>query len=263
MTKYDGRCFRRSFLFAFQAFWVLLLTAAAVYKIVESGVASYVRHFTNWSWTLQIAFYALTLPYPRQPNFLAIVMLLLFVPVASIVWNVAILVFIMLADGPAFLPALFEVMQPGIVVLGNDLFHVVPLLALVFYYFLHRPLVRLALVRYYYFNNPWFGSQHDYVSFLSLFLLQVYVWPALPVLLYMVFFDPHQVYDTTLSPAWGIGTYFLVNTLFIGLPVILELSLLPTPRADASTLKRSTTATTTTPLTRQRRSQAHFDLVLS
>src|SRR5690349_17523236 len=80
-------CFRLAyFYFLLQALWVLGLTAAAIAKIATDGFHSYVSHFTNWSWTLQIVFYGATLIYPFWLRGGVAVIQLLFFLLSGVVW---------------------------------------------------------------------------------------------------------------------------------------------------------------------------------
>ena len=78
-------------LFVAQLLFVLLVAGTALAKLVEFGGHSYVEHFTNWSWTAQILFYAGTLPAGVSPGgsrFAGAIVALAWLPLVGIVTSV-------------------------------------------------------------------------------------------------------------------------------------------------------------------------------
>lgn len=163
--------------------WFLVITAMAIAKLVEFGFAEYIQHFTNWTWTLSCIFYGGTLcfslsPYTREflasPEFdpkdaitttrvvwpddrhtlcnvrcAATWIAIFLLPLIGLTFFVALAVFVLLLVDPTFVTDLFAQLGPGVVMVANDVYHVVPCLALLFFVSINHHLVWYALNRTY------------------------------------------------------------------------------------------------------------------
>lgn len=152
--------------------WVLVLIALALVKAGQaSDVPKAIRldliHLTNWSWKLAIIFFSSTLCFgtpanrPGRPaacctvNEVSCVVAWCFFPLNAAVWFVAIAVFVLLLTNPAFITDIFMNISPGIVMVANDIFHIVPVIAVLFFVITHRWLLVVG-VRRAYAATGWF-----------------------------------------------------------------------------------------------------------
>lgn len=196
--------------------WATLMLAAAAFKIAESGVNSYVRHYTNWSWTLQLLFYYASAPAPLlvalrdrsgwRDAALAVVAFGL-LPLNGVVWVVASVVNVLLASGHSFIDSYFVEHAPSLVVLGNDVYHLFPLVALLLY------VVFNARIAFYAVNELLVAERRGF------FLYLAYGGTLISLLTYLALFDPHEVYSTDLPFAFGGAFALLVLTLVTALPL--------------------------------------------
>lgn len=198
--------------------WATLMLAAAVFKIAESGVNSYVRHYTNWSWTLQLLFYYASAPAPllvalrkhgAWRNVTLAVVAFAFLPLNGVVWVVASVVNLLLASGHSFIDEYFEQHAPSLVVLGNDVYHLFPLVALLLYLVFNARVVFFAL------NQLLAGERRGF------FLYLAYGGTLISLLTYLALFDPHVVYSTDLPFAAGGLFALLVLTLVNAIPLAI------------------------------------------
>lgn len=128
-------------------------------KISMYGVPGFVKHFTNWAWQLQGWYYLLSVtvfrPPPASPTACCFnvrcagnVAFWLFFPVNQIVWFVFAAVVLLLATDAEFITDLFASIAPGVVIIGNDVFHTYPVLFIVVYAGLFRRLLWYGLNRW-------------------------------------------------------------------------------------------------------------------
>jgi len=201
-----------------QLLWAFTMLVGAVLKIVDSGVHSYLRHFTNWSWTLQLLFYFATSPAPLLvvndstkslgAQFVRAVVALTFVPLVGIVFVVAGVVMVLLGTRSQFLVVLFREHSPSFVMLGNDVYHFVPIIALLGY----------GLVNWHFILHSinWLLNRSGRWA-LALYL--AYGGPAISLLWYITFFDPRVVYQTSIGFVPGALFTVIMLTLFVFAPV--------------------------------------------
>jgi hypothetical protein len=231
------------FLSAAQALWVLLKVVAVLQKVIEHGIVPYVRHFTNWSWTLQLIFYALTLgaapvrfglvsANSALGRFTRTVIVVGLFPINGIVFTVMFGVSVLLGTGSPFLSEFLTKYPPEIVFLGNDLFHFWPIVVLLIYYIVYRKLVLFSL-------NRVVSQLHllDSPVRFSVFVLYLAYGGAIVALgIYSVLFDPRVVYETDLSIASGFLVALVALTIFSLLPLLYILGLLGVASREALTL---------------------------
>lgn len=211
-------CIRRALVFFLaQLLLVIALGLIMVAKIVEFGWFEYIRHFTNWSWTLQTLFYAITLLGIVAIDATALFVAAVFLPLTTIVFSVWIGSSVLLIRDPDFVTHFFDMWPAGVVMVGNDVVHVMPVLVLVFYAWLQGPLVRYGLRRTAYSALHVWGPMY----FLLFCVWQVWGGALLAIGLYRIFFDPNEVYATTLPEAQALGLPLLVGFLVAGVPLIM------------------------------------------
>ncbi len=204
-----------------QIAWAIAMTISILGKLANDSLLSYVMHFTNWSWTLQTVFYTATLFVPlllvgliRLRSFVGYfseaIVVLLFFPLNGIVWSVMVLVSALLGFGSPFITDFFERYPPGIVFLGNDLFHVFPVLALVIFAFLYGTFILMA----HYDALMYFDVLRSPARLTSYVLYQAYIGPLILATLYALIFDPRIVYETTLPFLVGFVILIMSLTVF-------------------------------------------------
>lgn len=187
-----------------QAILVGLMFAATIGKIIEFGFLEYVQHFTNWSWSLQTAFYFFTLPsylivalevddwkLHWQARFIAIT----FLPLWGIVSTVLLLVILMLLVGSDMLDSLIMVVPISVIVLGNEVFHFFTVLLLATWAVANQRMLYYAL-------NQLFSHRKVHQTrkiYWALILYETIIGSSIPLLFYVSIFDPHVVYQTEIS----------------------------------------------------------------
>lgn len=195
--------------FVLQALVVATLIGTAITKSVAfSAPLDYVAHFTNWSWTLQIVFYALTLTAaaPVCVPFAACVVAWLFLPLVAIVANVVVLVWLVLSvDDSNFLTDFFAQIRPGFVMIGNDWFHLIPAGLLLLYAIAWSALVYYSLYRF--FAAP-LVRDHERCRFVAV-AYQIWGFFALVAIYFAVLAalgtNVNEVYGTELNVGAGLG----------------------------------------------------------
>ena len=191
--------------------------ALIVAKVVEFGWFEYVRHFTNWSWTMQTLFYAITLLFIIVPDGTAIFVGLTFLPLVTIVFSVWVGSSVLLIRDPAFITPFLAQWPAGVVMLGNDAVHVLPVIIIIFYAWLQGPLVGYGLRRTAHAALYGWGP----VYFLVFCVWQTWGGALLAIGLYRMFFDPNEVYRTTLPEAEALGLPLVVGLIVAGVPLIM------------------------------------------
>lgn len=132
--------------------WTVVLAASVGFKLRGASTgADYMQHFTNWSWSLMLAYYAIdTLSWlepgwqRRLARFNAVV---LFWLMHGVAWTVFTLMLLVFDDNPHILEQVAEGYDGNMTLVwnGDRLFHVVPALVNLLYAMLQRPLLRRAL----------------------------------------------------------------------------------------------------------------------
>lgn len=201
--------------------WGTLLFFSAVGKVWREDFFDYATHYTNWSWTLQFIFYMATAFGPlaiatynvavfRFTNWVIVVLLM---PLYGIVWTVALLVSLWLALGTDEINELVSKFGTPLVMLGNDVYHIVPVIAIVIYILLNAPDVYYAL------NGALHRTRFTVSVIIGLYF--VYVGPLITLLFYISIFDPMAVYKPAFSPLAAAIVAFLGATLISGVPLLI------------------------------------------
>jgi len=241
-------CRWRAFIFIVQFAWALFLWWLAIEKCVLFGTYSYVSHLTNIGWTLESLLFTVTLSFILPPtialcnvNTAAACMAACFFPVWLLAWFIAATVFLLLIKDPEFITDLFDSMEPGLVIVGNDLFHVVPLIALIFLGAVHFALISLGINRFFVGARRTCGTCGAVAVFVYLaFGGALAIIGAYCALTYALGTSPQERYGTDLPYGVGIGYFFSVAVLFNVVPLtalacccgICRPS--PTPRYDVA-----------------------------
>lgn len=220
--------------FTLHAVWTIVILSAAVGKLINHGFFNYVRHYTNWSWTLQLLFFAATLAAPfiqhgfishksALGSFTQTVLVLGFFPLFGVVTTVMALVNVLLGSMSDFITDIFAVMPAQIVIIGNDLFHNWPFTNMLIFAFAYHRLLYHSLNRV----AAHFGVAYDALRLTLWFAYEGFFGTILSLLLYALLFDPRQVYETDIPFETGgalaaflvlfsSGFFFLVTAALVG-----------------------------------------------
>lgn len=208
----------------------LSMAGIEVAKILELGFAGHFTHFTNWAWSIETLFYGFSLAAALIQyglidvnsaigRFTCTLLVLFFFPVLGIVAIVAVVVFVLLGTNAQFLADLLTQLPPTIVMLGNDVFHMIPVIFILIYFLAFFKLIIFSinrmLVQSRVFDSP---------GRLAVFILyQAYAGTGAVVIIYALIFDPHEVYKTTIWTGAGlvVGLLTLTVTNLIPLMIIL------------------------------------------
>jgi hypothetical protein len=224
---------RAALLFVIHGGWVVLMLCSIVLKVAEHGVASYVRYFTNWSWTLQALFYASTLGAPLLEhgalatsgaiaNSTRAIVALGFFPLNGIVFVVMFVVTVLLGTNSPFLADFIDDLPLPIVLIGNDLFHFWPIVNHLLYAVAYPTVIRTAHAQW----LPHGGDRGINVARRLYYIIyQAFIGSAVPLGIYAAIFDPRIVYETSLSLASGLAVVFLALVVFNLVPVIYSVPL--------------------------------------
>lgn len=210
-----------------QLTWAVMMGLAAIFKIVEYGFYQYIRHYTNWSWTLQALFYFATMgapfilvglvsPYGPIGRFTRAVIVLGFLPLNGIVWSVLVLVSVLLGTKSPFLTDVFAQLDPAIVMLGNDLYHFWPTVVILIYYIVYNKVIHFA-INALYAHQRLLESAFRLVVFIA---YEAFLGTAISLVTYGLIFDPHEVYKSNLSTAEG-ATVVLITLCSVNLVPLL------------------------------------------
>jgi len=210
--------------------WPTLMLSFAVAKTWRFGVVSYVSHFTNWSWTLQILFFYGTALAPFvSTGFIApdsaagawtrTVIVLGLWPLIGIVFSVMYAVSYLLGTGSHFLSDIFVKYPPEIVFIGNDLVHFWPIVTLLIFFIVYNKLVAFA------FNDVLARRRlvRSAVRFTAFIVYQAYAGAGIAVAIYALLFDPRIVYKTNQTIAEGTLVLAISLTFAAPLPLLLFL----------------------------------------
>lgn len=218
-------------IFAATLLWAIFLWVLAIEKMASPpplGLESYVKHFTNWSWTFAALFYVLVLPFIIPSTTCCInvrtsaaVVAWCFFPLNLIVWYVAAAVFVLLVKDPEFITDLFESMEPGIVMVWNDVFHVVPVIALLFFASINYYLLFFGLNRWFVSARGCCGSGCVALGyFYQLIGGTLIVVAAYFITLAALGTSVNEVYGTDIPIGAGLAFLVLVALLVNGIPLL-------------------------------------------
>ena len=134
--------------------WVIFLFFVLVEKVAFFSFTSFIRYFTNWAWTTHLIFYTLTLSLFIDKSYGVCgsrtgtwVIAVCFFPLGTITLFIMTLVSALLLKDPDFLLDVFMYIDPGIVVVGNDIVHVYPFLAWIIFAYFYKQQIEEAMQR--------------------------------------------------------------------------------------------------------------------
>jgi len=236
LTPASARWYRRAALagglFVAQLVWTLFLLGAAVAKIFEFGAFQYTRHYTNWSWTLQMLFFAATLgaPFvqlgfapPRSGlgQWTTTILVLAFFPLLGVVTTVALLVWVLLGTNSPFITDIFERVPPQIVILGNDLYHMIPVFSLLVFLLVYKKLIYFAVNRAAADSN----MARSVARLTTFIAYESLLGAGISLAIYALIFDAQEVYETQLSVGAGIVLGFFSILASSGVPFLIVAAL--------------------------------------
>jgi hypothetical protein len=207
-------------LFVGQALLVLIMEVLFIAKAAEFGLGETLAHVSNWAWQAAALFYALLLPAidERALPFVNVVVVVGWLPLATIIAYVAVVVAALLLESPAFIVELFGVYDAGDVIVGNEVLHFVPLLVFAAVSTARRALIFNALYRA--FTSP--ALRADGLSFVGLVLYEVWFGAGAFFLVYILYLaatgsSPMQVYEeSAIEYGRGSMLFLLVAALVAG-----------------------------------------------
>lgn len=203
-----------------QLAWVFVALSTAIVKVTAYDAFEFPLHLTYWSWTLVTVFLALTLVsvVPECIDCAASVVVACYFPLFALVWYVVVAVNVLFLDDPAFSVDLFELVAPGLVIVGNEFVHFVPVYVLSVYGLLNAPLIAYALNRC--FARGAFDRQPQLFGLAVVYL--VVGGGALVIVAYVLALlalgtSPQRVYDTDIGLGLGLALYVVVALVANGL----------------------------------------------
>lgn len=182
-------------LIVIQILWIIFIVAAATEKIEHNTWGDYIRHFTNWSWTLQILFYSLTWLGFWYPDLLYAVLVVFFFVTWGTIWVVLTLVVALILTDAHFIMQYVKRYSAGVVIFGNDLYHVFPVIVILLFAFALKQEL----------HNAFRWALEDIKSNFwraVIGIVQIFS-PIILLLMYISIFDPVQVYNARISPVMG------------------------------------------------------------
>jgi hypothetical protein len=221
-------CSWRSLIFFVQLLWTIFLWWLAAEKWALFGTYSYFSHLTNIGWTLEALLFTFTLPFFVSSTTLlcnvqsaAACMALCFAPIWLLAWFIAATVYLLLVHDPEFITDLFETIEPGLVIVGNDLFHIIPLIALIFLGAVHFRLLYFGM-------NRMFTAASRRCGGFGLAVVGVYlafggtliIIAFYCLMTYLLGTSPQERYKTDLSYGAGVANFFAVALLFNIVPLV-------------------------------------------
>lgn len=206
----------KTLLFAvLQTVWLGVLIGALAYKSSGTESIEIIQHFTNWSWFLQILFYAATLiGYFWTPLF-DISVALGFFAVNGLAWFVYALILAIIAHDEEVILKYTKDYDAGIVIIANDLFHVAPVIFVLLFALVNRALIEKIFVR----NT--ISASDPFALVYSFSVYQIYGGSIFLVFLYLLFFDPRKVYSFDVNLLGPAAIAIVVLSLVNGIPYFL------------------------------------------
>lgn len=221
-----------TFLFVVHFTWTIVLLSGAIGKLVNHGFLNYVRHYTNWSWTLQLLFWGGTLAAPFvqsgivRPNsplgsFTRTVIVLGLFPLFGVVTTVMTLVFVLLGTMSDFITDIFQVMAPQIVIIGNDLFHMIPFVTLLLFWLFYHKLVFYSLNQV----AARYNVASDALRLTLWIAYEGFFGAAISLAFYSLLFDARQVYETEIPFVTGAALAVFIILFSSGLSFLIVAAL--------------------------------------
>lgn len=192
----------------------MLLVILTVYSIGGfgkawvSGLDDFLHYFTNWSWMLEGVFYLMVLLGSVVPYLFEFSIFVLFLPVFGLAWYVYVVLMLVLWSRPGLLSEIAD-MDQAVVAVGNEYYHTLPLLLILIFAGLFASDIKRV------YGN--FLARTGKLGRAAYILYSIF-FPTLYSFLYMLFFNPMEVYGVkNLSLLEMITAGIVINTLFSGL----------------------------------------------
>lgn len=196
--------------------WILIMLASVIDSITFGFVDDFVKHFTNWAWTLEMIFFFLLVTGWIGSDLLFEIMCKYFLlPLWGLSWIVFVLVLaLVLRDGNFVLRYLVK-HKSGWVFFGNAFYHYIPpiLFSIIF--------VGMSVEIHAVFNKWTKDFVWTKIEYVLMFIYLTYLAPLFVMCLYAIIFDYKKIYDTTMPLYLGLIICLIVLTIFNGLGFIL------------------------------------------
>lgn len=203
-------------------FFVFFL-AIAISKCVMSGCGSYWSHYTNWSWTAQLVFYGfvsvvqtgwlLLSDKSTKRIFWATAVAgvtLCYVPIVVTLVAIFVAVWYLFWNDPAFVADLLSKnYTTGEIVVGNSLYHDVPIFAILLFSLAQRTFLLRVFCAVCSSLRKTTKSAMRWVFATWVVLVLVFFVPYAYALTYASFNNANSVYDTNLTA----GATFLASAI--------------------------------------------------
>lgn len=163
---------------------IVLFAIGGFGKAAYSGIDDFFSFFTNWAWTVQGIFYTFIAVGLFSKPFQTAVLQLFFIPCLGLSWYVFINLEAVVWMHASIIK-LIQTMDPAVLELGNQFYHVIPMLCMSAFtvVFLNDIFVAQATVVY----GRSYAFRVVYASWCIFF-------PTLLSFLYLIFHDPINVY---------------------------------------------------------------------
>lgn len=178
--------------------WFLFMETSVVNSLCNDGFTPFVRHFTNWSWVIQMTFfYILISGLFSWDELFEVSTLYLLLPSWGVSWIVFVLVLVLeLKDGNFVLNSVIFY-KSGEVFFGNALFHFIPPLIYTIIIIGWLPEIKLVFMDN--STDEWGFWIYSVVS------------PLVPMAIYSLIFDFQDVYKTNLPFYQGFIISLIVS----------------------------------------------------
>lgn len=218
-VNYNIPILERRFTYIIFIGYTIFLWVVMIGKISGNGFGDYLKHLTNWSWTIQALYFLLdsiSVLIDKRGHLLYFIVTYLFWTVNAIVWIVFWLVFFVLGDNPDLLlkMSIIEGGKYGLgeVFVGDRVFHVIPALFFLAYFILRRHVIGYTIVS---LMNP--KSYSFAIRTTSLSIVTI-LGPVIVIFSYKVITDVYNVYGVTTPQ---------ITLVVIGLLILLVQNIIP------------------------------------
>lgn len=208
---------------------VLIFIAGGAFRWFTEPFGVYWQFFTHWSWTLQTLVYVATLIGRLwHPLFLWSVFLF-FMAMFALLWFVLALVWIAISIDANFILQFTKdhggSYGANTVLIGNSIYHTVPVLAALIFLLMYWRLLKHAL------HAP--ARKSPLHLRLAVMVYQIYSLPALITVVYWLSFDVHDIYNVDIPDWVGWIALLLICTVVNGIVYYYSL-----PEARKQILRR-------------------------
>lgn len=240
---HDSRLLRIIFL---DIIWATICWIGVAAKLFNDDPGQYVEHYTNWGWTMNALYYSFDLIFILLPTrtWEFRLLFIFFWQLTFNVWMIFVLVFPMLLSNPGTITDNFKEnggdFDPGVVFVGDRIFHVVPVVVWFLYYY-WRQIDYIAIYNLMYLK-PWIDRlkhPYDWRNYgLLWYLVALTFFNTTFFWVYYNAFDFEMIYQVA-TPIW-IGFLILIGIdLLIIISIVWLSPIYPHPQVDTSTWSMS------------------------